>query len=369
MKITGVKGIVLRLPDITMAADGTQDTCLVRIDTDAGISGWGEVDSAPTVVRAAIEAPLSNAITCGIASALEGQDPLGIDACMQRVYDLTQYYTRYGAGAHAVAGANIALWDLAGKAYGQPVYRLFGAEPRQVRAYASVLFQDTPEKTYELAASLQSRGFTAMKFGWGPMGQSEEADIAQVREARRGAGENVDLMIDAGQPWDWRTALRRTRQFAEYRPFWLEEPLHPEDVAGYAKLTASSETPIAGGESESRLVDFEQLIVEGGLDWVQADPGRCGISTMVEVGRLAARHQRGFVNHTFKTGVSIAALLHVLAAVPNTQVLEYAMTESPLRHELTHESFELDAGLVAPSGAPGLGFTINEETVERYAMP
>ena len=91
MKITGVKGIVLRLPDITMAADGTQDTCLVRIDTDAGISGWGEVDSAPTVVRAAIEAPMSNAITCGIASALKGQDPLGIDACMQRVYDLTQY--------------------------------------------------------------------------------------------------------------------------------------------------------------------------------------------------------------------------------------------------------------------------------------
>ncbi len=368
MKITGVKAIVLRLPDVTTAADGTQDTCLIRIDTDAGITGWGEVDSAPTVVRAAIEAPMSNGITRGIGSALEDQDPLAIDACMRRIYDHTQYYTRYGAGAHAVAGVNVALWDLAGKAYGQPVYRLFGADQHHVRAYASVLFQNTPEDTYALAASLADRGFSAMKFGWGPMGQSEASDVAHVREARRGAGEDVDLMIEAGQPWNWRTALQRTRQFAEYRPFWLEEPLHPEDVAGYAKLTAASETPIAGAESESRLIEFEELIVVGGLDWVQADPGRCGISTMVEVGRLAARHQRGFVNHTFKTGVSIAASLHVLVAVPNTQVLEYAMTESPLRHELTYENFELEAGLVAPSDAPGLGFTINEEAIERYAV-
>ena len=251
MKITSVQAIVLRLPDVTTAADGTQDTCLIRIETDAGITGWGEVDSAPTVVRAAVEAPLSNGITRGLASALEGSDPLAIDACMQRIYDLTQYYTRYGAGAHAVAGVNIALWDIAGKAYGQPIYRLFGAEQRQVRAYASVLFQDTPADTYDLAARLADRGFTAAKFGWGPMGQSEANDIALVREARRGLGEDVDLMVDAGQPWDWRTALVRSRQFAEYRPFWLEEPLHPEDVTGYSKLTAVSEIPIAGGESES----------------------------------------------------------------------------------------------------------------------
>ena len=368
MKITAVQAIVLQLPDVTTAADGTQDTCLIRIETDSGITGWGEVDSAPTVVRAAVEAPLSNGITRGLASALEGADPLAIDACMQRIYDLTQYYTRYGAGAHAVAGVNIALWDIAGKAYGQPIYRLFGAEQRQVRAYASVLFQDTPAATYELAARLADRGFTAAKFGWGPMGQSEANDIALVRGARRGLGESVDLMIDAGQPWDWRTALVRSRQFAEFRPFWLEEPLHPEDVAGYSKLTAVSEVPIAGGESESRLIDFEELIVVGGLDWVQADPGRCGLSTMVDVGRLAARHQRRFVNHTFKTGVSIAASLHVLAAVPNTQVLEYAMTESPIRHELTYENFELDAGWVGPSDAPGLGVTINEATLERYGV-
>ncbi len=368
MKITSVQAIVLRLPDVTTAADGTQDTCLIRIETDAGITGWGEVDSAPTVVRAAVEAPLSNGITRGLASALEGSDPLSIDACIQRIYDLTQYYTRYGAGAHAVAGVNIALWDIAGKAYGQPIYRLFGAEQRQVRAYASVLFQDTPADTYELAARLADRGFTAAKFGWGPMGQSEANDIALVREARRGLGDDVDLMVDAGQPWDWRTALVRSRQFAEFRPFWLEEPLHPEDVAGYGKLSAVSEIPIAGGESESRLLDFEELIVVGGLDWVQADPGRCGISTMVDIGRLAARHQRGFVNHTFKTGVSIAASLHVLAAVPNTQVLEYAMTESPIRHELTYEDFELDAGWVGPSDAPGLGVTINEATLERYGV-
>ncbi len=137
---------------------------------------------------------------------------------------------------------------------------------------------------------------------------------------------------------------------------------HPAVEAFLAQdAQIAPEVQAPGGESESRLLDFEELIVVGGLDWVQADPGRCGISTMVDIGRLAARHQRGFVNHTFKTGVSIAASLHVLAAVPNTQVLEYAMTESPIRHEL-------DAGWVGPSDAPGLGVTINEATLERYGV-
>lgn len=367
MKITKVSALALRLPQVTAACDGTQDTCLVKIETDEGITGWGEVDSAPTVVKAVIEAPLSHQIANGLANALEGQDPLALDACMHRMYEAANYYGRTGAGSHAMAGVNLALWDIAGKVYDQPVYRLLGGpHKKRFRAYCSILFGDTPEQTYELARHHADLGFTAIKFGWGPMGGDEATDIDLVRQARRGAGDGVDILIDAGQVWDWKTALKRAHAFAEFRPFWLEEPLHPEDVAGYAALASASPLPIAAGEAESRLVDFERLLVEGNIDWVQPDPGRCGISTMVEVGRLAHRLHRKVVNHSFKSGITIAASLHSLAAVPHGQLFEFCMADSPLRHELTRERFEVIDGYVHVPEAPGLGVTVDEDIVAHY---
>ena len=200
------------------------------------------------------------------------------------------------------------------------------------------------------------------------MGQDEETDVALVREARKGAGDGVDILIDAGQVWDWKTALLRARQFVDYRPFWLEEPLHPDDVKGYARLSAESPVPIATGEAEARLEDFERLVVEGGIDWVQPDPGRCGISTMVAAGRMAHRHHARVVNHSFKSGITIAASLHALAAVPHGEVFEYCMSDSPLRHDLTHEELTVVDGHVSVPEGPGLGVTVNEETVERYRV-
>jgi L-alanine-DL-glutamate epimerase-like enolase superfamily enzyme len=369
MKITRVSAIVLRLPQVTAACDGTQDTCLLKIETDEGITGWGEVDSCPTVVKAIVEAPLSHQICNGLANALTGADPLALDACMHRMQAAANYYGRTAAGAHAMAGINIALWDIAGKACGRPVYQLLGG-PHQTRfrAYCSILFGDTPAETYERGRRFADLGFTAVKFGWGPMGQSESNDIALVREARRGVGEKVDVLIDAGQVWDWKTALKRAHQFSEYRPFWLEEPLHPEDVAGYARLCAASPLPIATGEAEARFPDFERLLVEGGLDWVQPDPGRCGISTMVEVGRLAHRLHRKVVNHSFKSGITIAASLHGLAAAPHGEVFEYCMADSPLRHDLTVEKFPVVDGYVHLPEGPGLGVTIREETIQKYRV-
>ena len=369
MKITRVSALVLRLPEVTAACDGTQDTCLIRVDTDAGIAGWGEVDSCPTVVKAIVDAPLSHQICNGLGNALAGADPFAIDVCMDRMEAAANYYGRSAVGTHAMAGINIALWDIAGKACNRPVYQLLGGPHKtELRAYCSILFGDTPEETGDLARKYADLGFTAIKFGWGPMGQDETVDIALVREARRGAGEDVDILIDAGQVWDWKTALKRARQFAEYRPFWLEEPLHPEDIGGYARLTAESPVPIATGEAESRYVDFERLVVEGGLDWVQPDPGRCGISTMVEVGRMAHRRHTKVVNHSFKSGITIAASLHALSALPHGEVFEYCMADSPLRHELTRERFEVVDGYVKVPDGPGLGVTIDDETVEKYRV-
>ena len=369
MKITRLSAIVLRLPQVTAACDGTQDTCLIKIETDAKITGWGEVDSAPTVVKAIIEAPLSHQICNGLANALEGADPLAIDVCTRQMQKAANYYGRTAVGSHAMAGIDIALWDIAGKACQRPVCQLLGGPHKtRFRAYCSILFGDTPAATYDLARRFADTGFTAIKFGWGPMGQDEANDIDLVRQARRGAGDDVDILIDAGQVWDWKTALKRAEKFAEFSPFWLEEPLHPEDIAGYARLCAASPISIATGEAESRPQDFERLLVQGGLDWIQPDPGRCGISTMVEVGRLAHRHHRKVVNHSFKSGITIAASLHGLAAVPHGEVFEYCMSDSPLRHELTRERFEVVDGYVHVPDAPGLGVTIDEDTVQKYRV-
>ncbi|MEW6755667.1 MAG: mandelate racemase/muconate lactonizing enzyme family protein [Candidatus Latescibacterota bacterium] len=369
MQITRVSALVLRLPQVTAACDGTQDTCLIRIDTDEGITGWGEVDSAPTVVKAIVDAPLSHQIANGLANALQGADPMAIDACWQHMERATNYYGQSAVGRHAMAGVDIALWDIAGQACQRPVHQLLGGPHRtRFRAYCSVLFGDTPAATYDLARRFADQGFTAIKFGWGPMGQDEVQDVDLVRQARRGAGPGVDILVDAGQVWDWKTALRRAQQFAEFGVFWLEEPLHPQDLQGYAHLCAASPVPIAAGEAESRPEEFEALLVQGGVDWIQPDPGRCGISTLVSTGRLAHRLHRRVVNHSFKSGITIAASLHGLAAVPHGEVFEYCMADSPLRHELTRERFEVRDGFVHVPDAPGLGITLNEETVRRYQV-
>jgi L-alanine-DL-glutamate epimerase-like enolase superfamily enzyme len=370
LKITTVTAQVLRLPGVTAACDGTQDTCLIRIDTDEGITGWGEVDSAPTVVAAIIEAPLSHQIANGLANALIGLDALALDVCMTAMERAVNYYGRTGAGSHAMAGVNIALWDIAGKACQRPVYQLLGGPHKtRFRAYCSILFGDSPEATYDLARRHADMGFTAIKFGWGPMGLNEAVDVALVREARRGAGDEVDILVDAGQVWDWKTALTRARQFHEFGIFWLEEPLHPEDVAGYGRLVDASPVPIAAGEAESRYVDFERLMREGRLDWIQPDPGRCGISTMVEVGRLAHRLRTRVVNHSFKSGITISASLQALAALPHGEVFELCMADSPLRHELTRERFDIDdEGYIHVPAGPGLGITIDEDTIAKFRV-
>ncbi len=369
MKITRVEAIVLRLPAVKAAADGTQDTCLIRVDTDAGVTGWGEVDSCPEAVKAVVDAPLSHSNCSGLARVLVGLDPLAVDVCNHRLRTATNYFSGGGVAVHAMAGVDMALWDIAGKALGRPVYQLLGGPfQTRFRAYSSVLFGDTPAATYEAARRWADRGFTAVKFGWGPMGQGEATDVALVREARRGLGGHVDLLVDAGECFDARTAVQRAHQFAEFRPYWLEEMLHPDDLAGYRTLTAVSPTPIAAGETAARESEFLRMLDEGNLDWIQPDPSRCGISTMLAVGRAAAARHKRVCNHTFKSAITLAASLHVMAAMPGVDVVEFCMADSPLRHDLTRERFDLVDGFTTVSDRPGLGVTVDPEAIARYRV-
>src|SRR6185436_16128491 len=187
MKITRVEAIHLRQPDVNERCDGSQETLIVKVHTDAGISGVGEVDSSSLVAKAIIDAPISHKIARGLTECVLGQDPFEIDRLIHRMYEGSIFYGRQGAVIQAMSGVEIALWDIVGKATGRPVYQLLGGGFRkQFRAYASILFGDTPAETERIARQLVAHGYRAVKFGWGPMGQSEASDIAHVKAARQG---------------------------------------------------------------------------------------------------------------------------------------------------------------------------------------
>src|SRR5437763_11572249 len=199
MKITRVEPIHLRLPDVNERCDGSQETLVVKVHTDEGIVGVGEADTSSLVGKAVIEAPLSHKICRGLAECVLGQNPFEIDRLVHRMVEGSIFYGRQGAAIQAMSGIEIALWDVTGKATGRPVYQLLGgAFRKKFRAYASILFGDTPAATERIARDLAGQGYRAVKFGWGPMGQSEESDLAHVRAARAGGGKDVELMVDAG---------------------------------------------------------------------------------------------------------------------------------------------------------------------------
>ncbi|MBI3456560.1 MAG: mandelate racemase/muconate lactonizing enzyme family protein [Candidatus Rokubacteria bacterium] len=372
MKITDVEAIVLRhQATIQDIADGTQDALVVRVSTDDGITGIGEVDSSPHVVKAAIEAPKSHVLCSGLRELLIGENPLEIGRLWEKMYRGSIFFGRRGVGIHAMSGIDIALWDIAGKAFGKPVYQLLGGAYRdRVRAYASTLMPDTPAEAAREAEKWAAQGFTAVKMGWGGFGKSATNDVALVAAARKAIGDQVDLLLDIGFCWDAATAIEQVRRFEPFRPFWVEEPLPPDDLRGYRKLADAVDTRIACGEENATRWEFEQLMDEGGVDVVQPDIARAG--GLTETKRIAEMaHLRGLpcVPHAWKTGILKSASLHLIASIPNALVLEFVVWDSPLAHELTRPRFWIDrAGMVAVPQEPGLGITLDESVLRRYRV-
>jgi L-rhamnonate dehydratase len=370
MKITRVEAIHLRLPDVNERCDGSQETLLVKVHTDAGIVGVGEVDSSSHVAKAIIEAPLSHKICRGLAECVIGEDAFEIDRLIHRMYEGAIFYGRQGAVIQAMSGVEIALWDAVGKAVKRPVYQLLGGGFKKTfRAYASILFGDTPDETRRIGEKLAKQGFRAVKFGWGPMGQSEASDIAHARAAREGVGADCELMIDAGLCWDTATAIRRARQFEPFQLAWLEEPLHPDNIAGYQKLSANAPMRIAAGEEICDIKEFQTMMDVGGIDVAQVDVTRVGgLARSKRIGWDSAERHRLCVNHSYKTGVNIAASLHFVAALPNTHYFEYCVEQGALRQTLTRQRFPVIEGDIRVPEEPGLGIDLNEEVVERYRV-
>lgn len=372
MKITEVETIHLRLPDLDETrCDGTQDTLVIRVHTDEGITGIGEVDSVPLVAKACIDALPSHSIATGLRSLLIGENPFELERLWEKMYRGTIYFGRSGPALHAMSGVDIALWDIVGKAVGRPVCELLGGVFRtRIKAYASALMPETPQEAASMAEGYAAAGYRAMKFGWGPIGRDPKLDEELVRAIRSAVGDAVDVMIDAGLAWNLKEAIRMAHVYEQYNVLWLEEPVHSNDLAGYRELSSRTKLWIAGGEQESGRQAFQRLLDEGGLDVIQPDLARCGgLTEGKKIAYMAYDRHKKIVPHAFKTNILMAASTHFAAAIPNGFLIEHTVSASPLARDLVTEPVKFEDGhVVVPSDRPGLGIELNEEVIRRYRV-
>lgn len=373
MKIREVEAIVLRQDVVDESrADGGQDNLLVRITTEDGVTGDGEVDSSPEICKAVIDAPASHSINNGLRDLLIGFDATDPERTWQHLYRGSIYAGRRGAGIHALSGVDIALWDIRGKVLGKPVSAMLGSAPKSsIRVYASILMEDTPEKVAASVSDIRSRGFTALKLGWGPLGQDRDFDIALATAAREAAGPDMALMLDAGYGYGTNVddALYVANALAELNFSWLEEPFLPDELEAYAALTAKSPVPVAGGEQNATRWEFAELARMGAMNIWQPDIARCGgITEMMHIAALAEAHGVRVVPHAWKSGILKAASLHVNAVLPGERIQEWCTADNPLSQGLVSTPQPIEDGFAQVPTAPGLGVTVDEAIVDRYRV-
>lgn len=368
MKITHVVCQVLRIEHVEAKTASSQDSVLVRVRTDDGLEGIGEADASPEVVKAVVDAPFSHNVACGLREILIGENPLEHERLWQKMYRRTMYFGRSSVTIAAMSAIDMALWDLKGKAFGQPIHRLLGGKQHErIKAYASILFGRDGRQTTEIGRRWREAGYRAVKFGWEPMGTSEAVDIDLVRGAREGIGD-ATLLIDAGCVWDARTALRRAKSFADYGIEWLEEPLWPSDVDGYVWLRDRSPVPIAAGEEECGREAFRPLIDRRALDVYQVDLSRNGFTDSAYIRSRVEEIGARLCNHCYTSPITVAASLHWLVTCRDAFLFEDCVEDSPLRHELTHEKVQAKDGWISAPDGPGLGVTLNEEFVRGHLV-
>jgi L-rhamnonate dehydratase len=367
LKITDVEAVVLRQPAIDEGiADGSQDDLVILVSTDEGITGIGEVDSAPEAVLALVHQRGSHAVATGLRDALIGEDPLEVERLWDKMYRSVIYVGRRGIAIHAISGIDIALWDIKGKALGKPVSELIGPVRRdRVRAYASRLMPDTTEEVTEAVSALREQGFTAVKLGWGPLGQDPDHDVRLAAAAREAGGEGVEILIDAGLGYgaDAATAIRVARELEQLGVYWLEEPFEPDEYEAYAELADAVEITVAAGEQDATRWGFRELIERGHVDLIQPDVTRCGgITELMRIATLAQEHDVALVPHAWKSGIIKAASLHVNAVLPEALFQEYCVADTVINTKLTQQRLEIEPdGCVAVPTAPGLGIDLDED--------
>ena len=374
MEIERVDFFYLAMPEVTTAGDGSQDALIVRVAAGGHI-GWGECEASPLVSIAAFVCPMSHGACRPVSASVLGQrfdSPADIARIAATIeldsMDLLQ-------APHTWSGIEMALWDILGKARGEPVWKLIGYTRAEKKIpYASQLFGDAPAETFELAENVRRDRFQAAKFGWGPVGRgSVKEDADQFAAAREGLGPDGILLIDVGQIFgeDVEAASARLPALEEVGAVWLEEPFHASAFAAHQALAARSpHVRMAGGEAAHNFHMARNLIDYGGIGYVQIDCGRIGgIGPAKRVADHAVAKGVTYVNHTFTSHLALSASLQPFAGLADHRICEYPVTLQPVAYELTLNHIERDAdGRITVPDAPGLGIEINPQALEKYRV-
>ncbi len=369
MKIVEVRAAGLRFgtPAGGWAKEIQPNDCvhtLVAVFTDEGVTGWGSVFTNDQLVRGAL----------GILEPLYlGENPLEPERVTEKLHAHTFWMGRGGSITHTISGIDIAMWDILGRATGQPVGRLLGGRYRaRVWPYASLLMDD-PSALAERLLAIRGQGFRAFKIGWGPFGRHGAAkDEIIVKAAREAIGPGAFLMVDAGAsdafwPQGYKWALRTAAMLADYDVHWFEEPLPPDNLHDYVLLRERSAVKVAGGEVLTRRQSFTPWLQARALDIVQPDTTKVGgITEQRRIAWMAEDNGVQFIPHGWNTALGLAADLQLASANRNTDMVEYLMG-SPFIDGLAEQPWKLDQdGMLAIPESPGLGVPLNMDAVERH---
>jgi L-alanine-DL-glutamate epimerase-like enolase superfamily enzyme len=337
---------------------------LIEITTDTGVTGVGSCFTSGRLVQGAVSL---------LWPMLKGESAVEPERVTERLRQSSFWQGRGGSVEHAISGIDIALWDIFGKACGQPVSRLLGGNYRsRIKPYGSMLF-DEPEQLARNLEATVGRGFKAIKMGWRPFGRrNRKFDELLIHTARKTVGDKVELMVDAGgseQFWphgmNW--ARETAKMLAQYDIVWFEEALPPDDLAGYIELTRNSPVPIATGEVLTRRQSFIPWLENKAVDIIQPDCTKNGgITESRRIGWMAHDHNIQMVSHGWNTAIGVAADLQLAAAMPVARFVEY-LTPCAYIEDLTVERFVIDSeGFLEIPQRPGLGVTLDHKKLEKY---
>jgi len=385
MKITRVEAIWLQVPieparqhvsDFGRAT--TFDTALVRVHTDAGITGTGEAKVAagsPGDYHGVV-----SIINQEFGPALVGADPRNIVRLWEDLYSGTRGHyaaarghvfpalSRRGASISAMSGIDIALWDILGQSLGTPVWQLLGGrKAERMPAYASGGWADAQHIGAQLAGYVAQGGFGAVKMRIGVFDGSPAASAERTFAARAALGPGTELMVDAHGSFTVSEAKQYCYMVRDCNLAWFEEPVTADDKQGLAEVRRSTHIPIASGESDATRFDFRELVELRAADILQPDLAICGgITEAMRISALASASNLRLAPHLWAGAPAFAAGLHVAAASPCAHILEYSLGANPMIHDMIEERFEVRDGLLEIPLRSGLGITIREDFVQQY---
>lgn len=373
MKITAVEAIHLRAEDpLIELFDGSYDDCVLVVHTDSGLTGIGETESMAPAIQAIVRGPSAHNHARALSAVLIGADPADPVALWHRMFESTDYLGRRGLTMHAIGGLDLALWDLCGQIKGKPVHELLGGAKRdRLPAYGTIYpMARTPEAVRDQVAAGQARNLRNFKFAADPWWLDDIALTGRLlKAAREQAGDKAHLIIDAAL--SYRTAAEGLRLFPIFKEvgiWFLEAPLPLDDVEGHLEMSRHGLLTGVGDLGLTHVREFIEMMDHGGAGICQPDISQVGGFTgILQVAAAAYARGKRVITHGYKTNIEIAANLHFLAAQPHVEPLEFSLSHSPLRWHTTREHFPVEEdGCVRVPQHPGLGVTLNPETIERY---